>query len=134
MKASRKQNPYVFKASEIDALFEISEEKSVMKIKKGEVIFTLNTKPLGLYFVQSGKIKIFKTESDKEKELVIASKGDYFGLGSLMRNKKHTCTAVALVNSTLYFMPSKEFLKLSSNFPDISHLVLVKLCNLLDEA
>ena len=129
----RVQNPNIIKTSEIDLFFNLSKEKSLIIFKKDEIIFRENTKPSGVYYLQSGSIKLYKTDTDKEQTIVIASKGDYFGLGSIMRNKNHTCTAIALENSKIYFMPGNEFLMLTAKFPEVAHQLLVKLCNLLDK-
>jgi CRP/FNR family transcriptional regulator, polysaccharide utilization system transcription regulator len=133
MNPGRTPNPNIIKASEIDLLFDVCGEKSLISIKKDQLIFSEGSKPDGLYFLQKGSIRIFRKAEGRESTLAIAGKGTYFGLGSLMRSKNHTCSAVALKDSTVCFIAGKEFMRLTAKYPEVAHQLLVKLCHMLDK-
>lgn len=135
MRQENAHNPNIIKASEIDLLFRLSRQKSVVNFKKGDIVFREKTKPNGVYYLKEGEIRVFRTGAgNHEKELGTADPGYYLGLNSLMRNKNHVGTAVAVEDSVVYHIPRAEFLKLTEKFPQISHQLLVKLCSLLDKA
>jgi CRP/FNR family transcriptional regulator, polysaccharide utilization system transcription regulator len=134
MKKGLSKNP-LLGTSEIDELFELSEEKNLLTIKKDQVLFHENMKPAGVYYLKEGSIRIFSTDAKGKEHIIgITSPGHYIGLGSLLRNKKNPGTGVAIEDSVVCFIPKKEFFKLTSRYPQLSHRLLVKFCYQLDKA
>ena len=69
-------------------IMDIEEDKSDhLQYKKGQLIYCENSTPLGVYFVQKGKVKISKIGCDgKEQILRIATENEMIGYKNLRRH------------------------------------------------
>lgn len=112
-----KKSPYIF-----DAAFEISKlirgKSDLVFTKKGESIFTEGSTPLGIYFIDKGKVKISKLGCQGKKQILkINTKNEMLGVLDLLCNSKHNNSAIALEDATLSFVSKKDFLKLLLDKP-----------------
>ena len=75
----------------------INAHKSTYKIKKGEAIFNEGDPVTGIYFVNSGKVKVYK-RWDEDKELIVrfAKEGSLFGHRGLGKGGVYPISAAAL--------------------------------------
>ena len=63
----------------------ISSHKSCVAYKKGQVLFYEGTRPMGLFCINRGKVKVSKVGSNgKEQILFISKPGDFLGYRSLL--------------------------------------------------
>ena len=82
----------------------------------------------GLFVVQSGAIKIFKmAETGREQVLVVERAGSTVGELPLFDGGTVPASAAALVDSTLLYLPKREFLELCRHNPDVSFAVILSL-------
>ena len=65
------RNNSLFKDLSDDHLCTISENKTCTKYKKGQVIFYEGTRPLGLFCVNEGKIKIYKDILQSKNQILL---------------------------------------------------------------
>ena len=94
-----------------DPLGNLSFEENLYK--KGEVVFRIGSMPHGLFFIKSGKVKIFKYGGDgKEQIMTIAGKGRFLGYKDLLAGRRYTSGAIVIEDSTLIFIPNRDFLDL----------------------
>lgn len=64
---------------------------------KGEIIFREGSTSQVLYFISSGKVKLYKyTKDGKEQILHVLSEGEFFGELSLLRETKYKFSAKAM--------------------------------------
>jgi CheY-like chemotaxis protein len=77
--------------------------------KKGE-IYREGSYPFYLFYINKGRVKVFKTNDDG-KELIVGlySEGDYFGHVNLMTDEPYTDSAAALDNCELNLIPKSDF-------------------------
>lgn len=96
--------------------------------KKKQRIYNEGNRAVRLYYVQKGKVKVFKT-SDQGKELImrIANDGEFFGYTPLFEQAVYKENAEALENSEIIGLPRSEFEELIHANPQISR----KFINLL---
>ncbi len=88
----------------------LNEAKYCKIFRKGQVIFEEGTYPLGLFCVNNGKIKATQQGADgREQILHLAKNGDVMGYRALLSGDKYSCSAVALEDSSLCFIPAKVF-------------------------
>lgn len=110
----------IFKGLNFEETHNINEVKSCSKYKKGQYIFTENSYPLGLYCINSGKVKLTtQGVTGKEQILRLLKDGDVAGYRSLLSNEKYHCSAVALEDCSICFIPKQDFytlLKENSKF------------------
>lgn len=94
------------------------EDRNIDRYKKGQRIFTEGNHPLRLYFVQKGRVKIFKSnEAGKEFIYKIVNGGEFFGYVPLLENTVYKENANALEDCEIVSIPKSEFEELMhSNF------------------
>ena len=88
----------------------LSTVKKCMQIKKGQVVFKENTLPRGLMCIRHGKYKLSRIGSDNKEQIVhLAQSGDIMGFRAILSNTKYNCTATAMEDSVLCFIPRDTF-------------------------
>jgi CRP/FNR family transcriptional regulator len=94
----------------------INKIAKIMKqvsIKKGEQLFKEKDETKGLWLILSGKIEISRITADGWRQtLVVLLPCHFFGELSILENRKHVATAVALEDTELLLFPKEEFEKL----------------------
>ena len=94
-------------------LYEIiseSAEKKILVYKKDDYLFHENETSNGVFFVITGKVKIIKNENlSNPTILYLVKPGDVLGIHAVINEHSHTSSAVALVNTSVCFVPAKEF-------------------------
>jgi CRP-like cAMP-binding protein len=115
--------------ADMDILFKASNKIKTREYPAGKILFTEDTEPVGIYILKQGKVKLIQKEITGQALTVT-----YLGLCSLIRNKKHNCSAEALEDCIIDFIPKQEFFRLLAQYPAFSHKILVGLCKLLDAA
>lgn len=94
-------------------------------VAKARMIFIEGEPCEGAYYLKSGKIKIYKTAIDgREQILRVARDGDTFSEISLFDEGLNPATAVALADTTLYFVKKEDFLKILDGHPEVAKALL----------
>lgn len=89
--------------------------------KKGHDIFLQGNPSLGLYCVNSGKIKITKTGLDGKESIVrIAGPGDVLGHRSLFSHENYTASATTIEETTICFIDKKFIFNALKREPSIA--------------
>ena len=117
-----------------DAVKKFTEGKKISIYKKKENIYRDGDMPRGMYFLNKGKIKIFKLHN-QGKELIIGllNEGDFFGFTTLLKGGDYPETAQALEDSEITFIPSEDFFNLIYNNRDVAKKFLQILTNNITE-
>lgn len=93
-----------------NALKKFLEGKKINHYKKKETIYLEGNYPNGLYYINKGKVKIFKThEYGKELITDLLKEGDFFAYTSLLEEKPYGESAETLEDSEITFIPKDEF-------------------------
>lgn len=95
-------------------LKKLSTDHRLRSYSKKENVFSEGDYPRYLYLVESGKIKLYKT-NDYGKEFIInyCQKGDFIGYTSLINHQKsYNFSAAAMEESSLRLIPKDDFQKL----------------------
>ena len=86
----KKRFTSVFCRVENDTMDQINDEKICTPYKKGQVIFHEGSRPLGIFCVNRGKIKLVKLGEDgKEQILRLIKPGDLMGYRALLSGDKY---------------------------------------------
>lgn len=111
VKATATQNPWM----------KLTTDRSVNKYRKKQVIYSEGNHPNHLYYLQSGKVKTYKTNDDG-KELVtnLYSQGDFFGHVALIEGSVHADTAEALEESDVVLIPKEDFNEMISQNSEVA--------------
>jgi DNA-binding response OmpR family regulator len=89
--------------------------------KRKQRIYNEGNHPIRLYYVQKGKVKIYKT-NDEGKDLIIriAGEGEFFGYTALLENSVYKENAEVLEDSEIVGLPKSEVEELLNANPEIS--------------
>jgi CRP-like cAMP-binding protein len=88
----------------------LSQNKSHIFYKKGQIIFHERNHPQGLYCIFSGKVKIHKLGHDgKDQILRLAKKGNVIGYRALLSDDYYHGSATAMEDSIICFFPKSVY-------------------------
>jgi CRP/FNR family transcriptional regulator, cyclic AMP receptor protein len=100
----------VLESEDLKALANYCQAKS---LARDELLFSEGDPCEGLYVVQAGSVKLFKlADSGREQVLVIERAGSTVGELALFDGGPFPASAAAVENSTLLYLPKREFLEL----------------------
>ncbi len=89
--------------------------------KKKQMIYEQGQRPVALYFVSKGIVKVYRI-SDAGKELIttICKEGDFFGYTALLEETTYKDNAEALEDSEVMLIPKTDFFNLINTDATIS--------------
>ncbi len=91
----------------------VDQAKTCTNYKKGQVLFHEGTRPLGVFCISSGRIKVYRVGLDgKEQIIKISAAGDLLGYKALISDHHYMLSAEALEDCMICFVPKDEFLDL----------------------
>lgn len=94
-------------------LNKISKMLKKISFKKGKQVFKEKDDTKGLWLIHSGKVEISRVTADGWRQtLVVLTAGHFFGELSILENRKHVATAVAIEDSELLLLPKEDFERL----------------------
>lgn len=103
------------------ALAEFVSGRFVDHYKKRQRIFSEGNHPIRLYYVQKGKVKLFKRNTEgKELILKIIGEGEFFGYTAMLENTVYRENADALEDTEIAIVPRNEFEELINSNPEVS--------------
>ncbi|MBM4065090.1 MAG: cyclic nucleotide-binding domain-containing protein [Planctomycetes bacterium] len=99
------------------------------------VIFSEMDAPQGMYVVESGQVKVSKSVSHSNKEMVLATYGphEFFGEVSLIIGRPRYAKAVALTDCTLWILDKNTFKEAVARSPEFSFSIMQGLANKLSK-
>jgi len=81
-----------------------------VSIKKGEQLFKEKDETQGLWLIHSGKVEISRVTADGWRQtLVVLTPGHFFGELSILENRTHVASTVALEDTDLFLIPKEDF-------------------------
>jgi len=125
----------VFSVIDKEQLPELNEHKSCTTYKKGQIIFSEHGLPLGLFCINTGKIKLCTTGPDgKEQILRLAKGGDILGYRALISNDRYHCSAIALEDCSVCILDKHYFIELAMTNQRLCQAVFKKISDDLKKA
>jgi len=102
-------------------LDELQYAKGCTTYKRGQIIFSEQGWPLGLYCINTGKVKLSQSGVDGKDQIVrLAKDGDTLGYRALLSGDRYVNSAVALDDSSVCFIPKEVFFKLIEKNANLS--------------
>ncbi len=106
----------------IDSLFYQSSPRTY---QKNEYIFIEGSKPAGVFFIETGKVKLIKEHDGKRKKIVRLHKdGDIMGYRSMISDEPYSATAQAFEPTVIYLIPYGTFEHAMRNCYQLCHNVM----------
>lgn len=112
---------FIDEARALEAIKHLSENREVRHFRKKDLIFREGENPRWLYFVESGKVKVYKT-SDDGRELIVkmAQAGDFLGFLALFSENTYPESAAALEDCVIRLVPRQDFIALVFGNRDVN--------------
>jgi CRP-like cAMP-binding protein len=110
-------------------------ETTVKACRKGEFIYTENTRIRGCYLLYSGIVKIFQTGNEGKEQIIrFGKEGDIFGFRSVIRGEP-ACTSVeTLTDCILCHVPDRSLVQAITRSPAFAHEMMQIACKELGDA
>ncbi|WP_100627808.1 Crp/Fnr family transcriptional regulator [Algoriphagus formosus] len=90
----------------------ISESKNLISHRKGQILFYEGTKPLGIFCINAGVVKVYKTASNGKDQIIhLAKAGDFLGYSALLGEENYTTSAMIVEDAKICFIPKESFLE-----------------------
>lgn len=125
---------FINEARGYEALKKLSDDRKIKSYKKRDLIFEEGDFPRYLYLVNTGTVKLFKTnEYGKEYIINICKPGDFFGYVDLIKNDMHSESAAALEPTEISLVPKEDFIKILHGNRDVTSQLIKMLANNITE-
>ncbi|WP_268122151.1 Crp/Fnr family transcriptional regulator [Roseivirga pacifica] len=108
----------------------LSEHKSCVTYKKGQTLFYEETRPMGVFCINHGKVKVYKMGSNgKEQILYIAKGGDFLGYRALLSEEFYAASATVIEPAAVCFIPKSDFLTILNRNPAFFQKLMKAVCH-----
>lgn len=125
---------FINEAKGYEELRKLSEERKSKFYKKRETLFEEGDYPRYLFFIKSGKVKVFKTNEDgKEYIINIFRPGEFVGYVDLIKGNEYSESAAALEDTEVSLVPKDDFQKLLYRNRDVSSQLIKMLADNISE-
>lgn len=110
-------------------------EKSSSFYKTGQLVFHEDSRAVGVYCLNSGKVKLYKVGNDGKEQIVrFITPGELFGHSSIIGTRHYLVTAEAIEDSIICFINGNTFSDLAGKYPEITKTLITALGNMLNDA
>lgn len=124
-----------FKTLTTEELMCISNAKSEVVFKKGQVVFTEGSSINGVFCVKSGKCKLTKLNSNGKEQIIRFVKGgDVLGYRSVVVDEPVSLTVTALDEMKACFIPKSDIMEALETNPKFTIDMMKTACSDLKDA
>jgi CRP/FNR family transcriptional regulator, polysaccharide utilization system transcription regulator len=121
---------FIQEAKSFDLIAKLAEDKKTKTLRKKETVYTEGSYPSNVFFLQSGKVKAFKS-NDNGKEYItdLYKEGDFFGYLDLLQGEPYQETTISLERSEVAMIPKEDFFKLLQGNREVASKFIKMLSN-----
>lgn len=124
-----------FSTLENDDLENLKYEKSASFYKTGQIVYQEDSRAIGVYCLNSGKIKLYKVDNEGREQIIrFVIPGELFGYGSITGARYNMVTAEAVDDSIVCFINANLFSDLTARYPEILKTLINALGTMLNDA
>ena len=110
-------------------LAQVSDNKSCTVYKKGQILFHEGTRPLGVFCVNKGKIKVYKIGYDGKEQIInVVGKGTLLGYKAMLAEESYSVSAETLEDCTICFLSRANFMNTLSESSDLNQRLMKQVC------
>ena len=125
---------FIDEARGYEQLKKLSQDRRRKRLMPKEILVSEGDFPRYLYFVEKGKLKVFRTnENDKDYIIRICSAGDFIGYIPLITGENYKYGIAALDEAEVDLIPKEDFAKLLYANRDVSYQLIKMLADNVDE-
>ena len=127
-------NEFILEAKNLEELKQLSTDRKLRSYKKKSTIYWEKDYANSLIFLNSGKIKTYKTNTDGKQLITgIHSEGDFIGFQALLAGSEYTESAMAMEDVEICKIPKDDFFNLLYTNKDVANKFIRILSNDLSE-
>lgn len=131
----RTQKNSIFRHLSTEEVEQLSADMICKLHKKGEILYKEGNKLNGVYYVNTGIIKIFKTGIEGRDQIIRFCKpGEIFGYRSVLSEEPACTSAKVLEDSILFFIPANALIHFLNTHAVLAKDLLIVSCKELGEA
>ncbi len=121
---------FIQEANSFELIAKLAEDKKTKILKKKETLYTEGSYPSNVFFLQSGKVKAFKS-NDNGKEYItdLYKEGDFFGYLDLLQGEPYQETVISLEKAEVAMIPKEDFFKLLQGNREVASKFIKMLSN-----
>ncbi|WP_215233450.1 MULTISPECIES: response regulator [Dyadobacter] len=125
---------FIEEAKSFDLFAKLAEDKKVKHLKKKETVYTEGSYPSHVYFLQTGKVKAYKS-NDHGKEYItdLYKEGDFFGYLDLLQGEPYQESTIALEKAEVAMIPKDDFFQLLQGNREVASKFIKMLSNEIKE-
>ena len=126
---------FINEAKGYEELKKLSDEQEAKSYRKKDRLFVEGDLPRYLFFVNSGLVKIYKTNDyGKEYILKMVKPGEFFGHVALLKDEPYNFSAAVMEEAELGLVPRQDFLQLLHSNRDVaSRFIKILADNILEK-
>ncbi len=110
-----------------------SANKKLLTIPEDTSLFSENKPSVGVYFLLKGKVKIVKSRGEQPPLILhLAKNGELLGVDAAINKHPHSNSAVTISESSIYVIPSEEFLDIINSDIEYKLHIMKLLCSSID--
>lgn len=111
-------------------LCQLSSDKSFVFYKKGQTLFYEGTRPMGLFCINEGAVKVYKSTSNGKEQIIRLTKaGDFLGYRALLGDEHYAASATILEDAKICFIPKETFMNLLSKDSSLYRKLMKEVCH-----
>ncbi len=119
-----------FKDVSLDCLDTLSSNKTCNVYKKGQLLLREGSRPMGVYCIKEGKVKVFKLgQQGKEQITAVLKEGDLVGYRAMLGNSLFHVSVEALEDVVACHIPKSDFLSAFENDKVLHSKIIGELSN-----
>jgi len=120
---------------QLNELAQLSESKVSHHYQRGQVIYQEGNRPVGLYCIHQGKVKVSRRNGDGKEQIVkLRKEGDVIGFQALTSSGNYSSTAVALTDCVVCMVPRPDFFSMMEQNRQFSRSLMQLLSVALGDA
>ena len=102
----------VFNTLNKDFRFTLLENHTFLKYKKGDILYKEGEKPMGLFCITDGKVKVFKEGVGGRDQIIrMAKPFGFVGFRALFADENYSSSAVAIEESAAFIIDKYQLVK-----------------------
>jgi len=103
-----------------DQLLQLGERFTEQSFDTGEMILEQGSPADSIFFIYSGRVRVYRLREGREQELAVLVSGDYFGEMEVLGPRGTRSASISALEPTLTLrMTNKDFAEVVKAFPDI---------------
>jgi len=107
----------------LPALRALLDQLGERTVKKGEAIVREGEPAGPMFIIRTGKVRVFRTDGQRAKNLAFLREGEYFGERSILLDAPRAATAEALTDCELLVLSPEALTKLLASFPELKAII-----------